>query len=419
MPAGDQGHLGVVGVGPTRPSGAGRRAARTWPRRWRGRCEELQVDRPHDGEDAASGRQQAELAQLAGRRHPHLGHHPLGAVGYVEERQREADEVVQVARRRGRSGSGSRAGGEQLLGRGLAGRAGDAHQLLRTPLPRGRRRGRAGPRADPPPDAPSAGAATVSCTTPRRRRAPGVADEAVAVRAVAAGRRRRTRRRERRGSRWRRRRKHARDRRRHPAVPRAGDLSHGQASQSAPPKPLDLVESEKGSFGPDDLLPLVTLARHQHGPARTGGGDGLPDRLAPVRHHAVGGAAARPQPSSIAARIASGSSLRGLSEVAIGRSPSRRRPGPSAALAGVAVAAAAEDDRHFLDPRNLAGRAQGGLQRGVGVRVVHEDRERLAAVDRLQPSRDWPWPREPRSIAACGRPRASAPAAAASRFDRL
>ena len=82
--------------------------------------------------------------------------------------------------------------------------------------------------------------------------------------------------------------------------------------------------SENGSFCvADRLLPLVPLAGHHHRPAGLGGGDRLADRLAPVRHQAVASGCRSPSsPSSTAARMASGSSLRGLSEVAITRSAS-------------------------------------------------------------------------------------------------
>ena len=84
----------------------------------------------------------------------------------------------------------------------------------------------------------------------------------------------------------------------------------------------------------------------------------------------------------------SGSSLRGLSEVTIGSSaqlaghPAHQRP-----LARVAVAAAAEHHRD-LAPRQLAHRAQRRRQGGVGVGVVDEHREPLAAVHRLEPAGD-------------------------------
>ena len=82
--------------------------------------------------------------------------------------------------------------------------------------------------------------------------------------------------------------------------------------------------------------------------------------------------------------IASGSSLRGLSEVTSTRSASRaRRVAHQRALAAVAVAARAE---HHVQPapRDLARRAQHVLERVGRVRVVHEHAEVLALVDRLE-----------------------------------
>jgi hypothetical protein len=94
--------------------------------------EELQVDGADDREDGrVRPAQERELAQLAGSGHAHLGHHPLGAVRHVEEREREAVEIVQVARRPVGPEPGIQHGRQQLLGGGLAGRARDAHELFR------------------------------------------------------------------------------------------------------------------------------------------------------------------------------------------------------------------------------------------------------------------------------------------------
>ena len=87
--------------------------------------------------------------------------------------------------------------------------------------------------------------------------------------------------------------------------------------------------------------------------------------------------------------IATGSSERGLSEVTTARSASsaadraHQRP-----LLAVAVAAAAEDaDQPPVRGGELAGRDEHVLERVRGVRVVDQDRERLALVDRLEPAR--------------------------------
>src|SRR6476620_8662227 len=51
----------------------------------------------------------------------------------------------------------------------------------------------------------------------------------------------------------------------------------------------DLLQvGERQFLSSDRLLPLVPLAGHHHRPAGLGGGDRLADRLAPVRHQAVG-----------------------------------------------------------------------------------------------------------------------------------
>ena len=95
-------------------------------------------------------------------------------------------------------------------------------------------------------------------------------------------------------------------------------------------------------------------------------------------------------PASTAARIAAGSSVRGLSSVTIsdvgepGGDRAHDRP-----LAGVAVAAGAEDD----DDLPVGERAQGGehgLDRVGLVGVVDDHGEVLAGVDPLQPARHSP-----------------------------
>ena len=86
----------------------------------------------------------------------------------------------------------------------------------------------------------------------------------------------------------------------------------------------------------------------------------------------------------ISSMIASGSSLRGLSEVTSTRSASRRGGvAHQRALAAVAVAAGAE---HHVQAaaRDLARRAQHVLERVGRVRVVHEHAEVLALVHRLE-----------------------------------
>ena len=85
--------------------------------------------------------------------------------------------------------------------------------------------------------------------------------------------------------------------------------------------------------------------------------------------------------------IASGSSLRGLSDVTITRSARCTRDRPhQRALAAVAVAACPEDaDQPAC--AELAGGLQHDVERVGRVRVVDDDGERLALVDRLEPPR--------------------------------
>ena len=85
--------------------------------------------------------------------------------------------------------------------------------------------------------------------------------------------------------------------------------------------------------------------------------------------------------------IASGSSLRGLSEVTIARSARSHRDGAhQRPLAAIAVAARAEDRDHAA-AAELAGRLQHDVERVGRVRVVDDDGERLAHVDRLESAR--------------------------------
>ena len=113
-----------------------------------------------------------------------------------------------------------------------------------------------------------------------------------------------------------------------------------------------------------------------------------------------------PRPAAISAMIASGSSERGLSEVTIATSArSRGRRAHQRALAAVAVAAGAEDDDQ-PPGRQLARGAQHVLQRVGRVRVVDEDGEGLALVDRLEAARDALGARQRRGDRRVGRRRA-------------
>ncbi len=101
-------------------------------------------------------------------------------------------------------------------------------------------------------------------------------------------------------------------------------------------------------------------------------------------------AAVAGMPVSISARMASGRSLRGLSEVTHARSASRAAiAAHDRALAAVAVAAAAE---HHAEARaGLEQLARGGehvLERVRGVGVVDHHQERLAGLHALEAPRD-------------------------------
>ena len=85
--------------------------------------------------------------------------------------------------------------------------------------------------------------------------------------------------------------------------------------------------------------------------------------------------------------IASGSSLRGLSEVTIAMSASSRRDrAHQRALRPVPVAAAAEDAEDAALAERAPSREDGG-ERLRRVRVVDQHGERLPFVDRLEPAR--------------------------------
>ena len=85
--------------------------------------------------------------------------------------------------------------------------------------------------------------------------------------------------------------------------------------------------------------------------------------------------------------IASGSSLRGLSEVTIATSASARRDlAHDGTLLAVAVAATAEDAEDAA-VGEVARLLEDALERRRLVRVVDDDRERLALVDELEPPR--------------------------------
>ncbi len=93
------------------------------------RAEELDVDRGDVRVDADVRSHQArDLGDLPGMVHPHLADHDLRVIGHVVEAERRADLVVEVAPGFVHAPLGGDQRGDHFLGRGLAGRAGDADQ---------------------------------------------------------------------------------------------------------------------------------------------------------------------------------------------------------------------------------------------------------------------------------------------------
>ena len=142
--------------------------------------------------------------------------------------------------------------------------------------------------------------------------------------------------------------------------------------------------SENGSVrSPDDLAGFMTLAGdHQRVARRRASRSrrGSPRARSPISR--APGAAAR-----MAARIAAGSSERGLSSVTIDDvGAARRDRAHHRPLAGVAVAAAAEDDD---EPAATKGRKRRErlFQRVGLVRVIDEDRRAVLLADPLEPAR--------------------------------
>ena len=143
--------------------------------------------------------------------------------------------------------------------------------------------------------------------------------------------------------------------------------------------------SKASDLVPHHLDGLVALAGDHHDVARRGLGQGQRDGGGPVgldddrrRRPAC--------PARMASMMASGSSLRGLSEVSTTRSARRAATSPiSGRFERIAVAAGAEHDQHPPAGGGLARRLEGAGERARLVGVVDEHRERLALVDRLEP----------------------------------
>ena len=280
-----------------------------------------------------------ELGDLAGAAHRQLEHERLRARRRAEDRQRHADLGVAVGGAGDRRKRRREQRGEDVLRRGLAGRAGDRDDARAERAPPGareraergervlgrqqharrarrERRSRcAGPREHPPRaggerrrgEAPAVGAAPRAGrrTARRRRRARESIDDAAGPA--------------------------ARDRRRRAGArppPRRAAL----ASSPSRPRPqrrardLDVVEGDRAAAR-ELLAALVALAGDHDDVAGLRERDRARDRLAAVDDRLDAGAARR-SPARISATIAAGSSERGLSEVTIVTSASAAEIAP-------------------------------------------------------------------------------------------
>ena len=372
--------------------------------------------------------------------HRHLQDQGLGVVGGFEHGQRQPDlgvEVLDV----GVDPAGQQRPGD-VLDRGLADRAGDARAprrrargARRGPAPAapqrvlGRRRprpasrsalaasrrraeaarGELGPRRRPRrrPRAPPA------ANSPPSRLAAAQAEEEIAGTAGAGVDRRpprRPARRPRRGPR-------PRARRRSPPA--------GRASRRAPQPPqllagdLAVVEGDLAA-ALEFLALLVALAGDDDGVAGLGPAERQRDRGAAVDLDLDLARSPSSAPAATSATIASGSSERGLSEVTTARSESSAPARPifgRLSRSRSPPAPKTEISRPVGQPPR---RPQHVLHRVRGVRVVDQDGEALALVDRLEAPRR---PAPPRARPAAARrrrrppsppPRRSAPSALAT-----
>ena len=354
---GDRGDAGIVGVG---DEGAARLQSledlglAVGDRVERG--EVLQVRRGDEQDRGDVGLEGArERREIARLREPHLAHHPLGRARQVDDRHRESDLAVLVA---GRLLDGEAAREDrrrEVLGRRLAGRARDGGQAERpsssSPPRRGCSRASTGfgtitagkPAGSPsarrsPSSAPAPRAAASrakSCPSTRAprmatKRSPGrTLRESTATPESAAA----------------------------PSARRAGgrrDVGQGEV-HARPASSAATLRSSKGiSRAPMTCVvswPLPAMTTTVPGLASSIAWRIASRRSAIFRYFVAPDAV---RPASTSRRIASGSSERGLSEVAMAMSASR--PGDLAhrrALAAVAVAAAPEHEED-LPVRQLA-----------------------------------------------------------------
>ena len=334
--------------------------------------------------------------------HRHLQHQHLGVGGRREDRQRQADLGVEVLGAGVDPARQQRAG--DVLDRGLAGRAGDPDHRAAELAPPGARerlqRQRAGRRRRTPSRAGRSAAsergAIASRRPPprRRRRAPP--------------RRTRRRRRARRGGRRRgrpaaasresitarrgvagppARRDLAADRRRRSAPGRArsrpGRRERRSSSRATSRSSKGILRPPSNSWPCSWPLPAITTVSPGSAAAQR-----QRDRRPPVGLDLDLAAPPAPIPARISAMIASGSSERGLSEVTTARSASRAAISPICGRLSRSRSPPQPKTQISRRPAGeLAGRDEHVLERVGRVRVVDEDRERLALVDRLEPPR--------------------------------
>ena len=168
-----------------------------------------------------------------------------------------------------------------------------------------------------------------------------------------------------------------------------GDLGEGHRDHRRGRAPhATTSRSSNGCTVAGDLLAgLVALARDQHDVAGPGAVERLADRRAAGRRSRPPRRPRRAAPASTAARIAAGSSVRGLSSVTTSTSASRaaispisgRLPGSRSPPAPMTTISRPVGERPQRPQRRLD---------GVGlVGVVDDDREVLAGLDPLQPAR--------------------------------
>ena len=172
---------------------------------------------------------------------------------------------------------------------------------------------------------------------------------------------------------WRRRPRPCARRRR--SITRASPARERSASRAT-------VTSSNGSLRPSSNswpcswpLPATTIT--SPGPAAS-------TASAIARRRSTSRSASAPAPAITSSMIASGSSLRGLSEVTITRSARRRAASPISGRLARSRSPPAPNTATSRPAGELARRAQHVLERVGGVGVVHEHAEVLALVHRLE-----------------------------------